>query len=268
MISVYDFQDYREFLKTWIASQASAGRGQAGLLAKAAGVSSTMISLVLKGDKQLHLEQASDIADAIGLSEPEGDYFFLLVEYGRAGSFRLQAKLLKKIKASQQQAQKISHRVKKDRELSEETKSIFYSSWIYTGLMNRIAIPGQTDIQSLAKSLQLPAVVVGKVVDFLIQHDLCQWKNGSLAYGSARTHLGSDSPHVLKHHQNWRVRSFPEMEKFSESNLFFTSPMSLSVSDAEKIRSLLPKYIEEVMKIVGPSPSEETYCWNMDWFKY
>ena len=59
MISVYDFQDYRVFLNAWIDSQAKT-RGLKGRLAEAMGISSTMLSLIFKGDKNLSLEQAAE----------------------------------------------------------------------------------------------------------------------------------------------------------------------------------------------------------------
>ncbi len=95
MISIYDYSDYRKFLNAWIDRQSKTMKGLKGKLAVTSGVSSTLISLILKGDKHLSLEQASDISDFIGLDEKETEYFFLLVELGKAGSFKLKQKLKK-----------------------------------------------------------------------------------------------------------------------------------------------------------------------------
>jgi hypothetical protein len=44
--------------------------------------------------------------------------------------------------------------------------------------------------------------------------------------------------------------------------------MSLSEKDAEKLRKLIPQWIEEIHKIVGPSDSECVRCLNIDFFNY
>ena len=58
------------------------------------------------------------------------------------------------------------------------------------------------------------------------------------------------------------------MDAHDEKNLFYTCPMSLSLETAEEVRRLLPQFIEQVLKKVGPSPSEKVYCFSMDWFEY
>lgn len=266
MISVYDFKNYREFLNTWIESKAQ--RGMKKKFSEAAGVSSTLISLILKGDKQLSLEQASDLADLLGLNERETEYFFLLVEYGRAGTHSLRQKLSKRIADLQEQAKKLSRRVKKDVELKDEEKAIYYSSWIYTGIRNLSATGEFNEVNQIAQRLNVSSAVVVKALDFLIEHGLCKLENGKIDYGPAHLHVDSDSPFVMKHHQNWRLRGFQFMDQYNENNLYYTCPMSLSKEAVVAIRQLLPKVIEEVLKIVGPSASEEVYCFNMDWFKY
>jgi len=267
MKTVYEFQDYREFLNSWISSQEHS-RGLRGRLSEAMGISSTMMSLIMKGDKNLSLEQAAEAAEFVGLNEKETDYFFLLVELGRAGSHKLQTKLRRQIRAIQSEANKIAHRVKKDIELSEEAKAVFYSSWLYSGVRILSAVDGFNDIPSIAKRFNLPMHVVANVVEFLLEKDLCRKENGKITYGAARTHVGADSPFVTKHHHNWRLRGLQMMEQANETNLFYTKNMAISHKAAEEIRKLLPPLIESVDKIGGPSESEKVYCLNLDWFEY
>lgn len=44
--------------------------------------------------------------------------------------------------------------------------------------------------------------------------------------------------------------------------------MSLSAKAANEVHQLLPKVVEQVMGIAGPSESEVVYYFNMDWFSY
>lgn len=265
MISIYDFVDYREFLSVWIESHKDRLKGTRGKMAVAAGISSSMMSFILSGDKHLSLEQAAELAEFLGLAEKEVEYFYLLVEYGRAGSEKLRKQFKKRI---EEQRKLLANRIAKNIGLSDEVKAVYYSSWAYSGIRNLTAIPGTHSVQSIAERLGLPVPVVGRMLEFLIQNDLCKVVDGKLTHGPQKTHVGADSPFVVKHHQNWRMRGFRAMEERRDSNMFFTSPMSLSAEAAREIHLHLPKVVEKVMGISGPSDSEVVYCFNLDWFAY
>lgn len=266
IISVFDFTDYREFLISWIDHQKT--KGLKGRLAVAMNMSSTMMSLILKGEKHLSLEQAAEASDFFGFKDKEADYFFLIVEYGRAGTHKLRQKLKQRILEEQNDSRQISKRLKKDKELSEAEKSIFYSSWMYSGVRNLSALQQYHDVSSISQRLNIPISKVTQVIDFLVSHGLCKWEDTKLTYGPAYTHIPSDSPFVIKHHQNWRLRALQMMDASEDKNLFYTCPLSLSKKTAEEVRSMLVSFIEEAWKRIGPSPSEEVYCLNFDWFKY
>lgn len=268
MVSIYDFSSYQEYLGAWIRSQPRAGRGVKGQIAQRLKISPTLVSFLLSGKKSLTLEQASDLADFIGLNEFETDFLFLLVEHHRAGHFRLKHKLERKIQLSQEQSRRFSKRLKKDAELPDHLKAVYYSSWIYTALRNLVALRTDYDAATLAKRLHVPLPMVNKALSFLLENDLCREENGQLIVGPTYTHVDADSPYVNKHRQNWRIRGFTMMEQKNESDLFYTSPMSLSRADAENVRKLLLRTVQEVVEVMRPSPSEEVHCLNIDWFEY
>lgn len=269
MVSIFDFNSYREYLAAWIQAQPNKGRGIKGQLARTLNVSPTLISFVLNGSKLLTLEQASDLADFIGLNETECDYLLILVEFERAGHHRLRQKLARKINSAQEKAKKISSRVKKDMDLTDEQKTIYYSSWIYTGIRNLVAIGEFKDAGSIAKRLSLPLALVHKAIQFLLENGLCVERNGVLTLGPALyTHTDADSPHANKHRQNWRLFGLNVMDQKRESDLFYTCPMSLSDKDVQKIRGLILSYVQEILNIMKPSRSEKVCCLNIDWFEY
>lgn len=268
MIAIFDFTNYREYLKAWIADKPQGGRGVKGQFARALNSSSTLVSLLLNGTKPMNLEQASDLADFMGLNESESDYFFLLVEYERAGHHRLQTKLLKKIQQAQQQARKISARVKKDIALTDEQNAVYYSSWVFTGIRNLVATHDYKDAAQLAQRLHLPVATVMRALHFLLEHSLIAQKDGKLIVGPTYTHIDSDSPYVNKHRQNWRLRGFTMMEQKNESDVFYSCPMSISAEDAEQIRKKILAHIQDILAVMRPSPSEKVHCLNIDWFEY
>lgn len=224
--------------------------------------------LILKGEKQLNAEQAIEACEHMALNERETDYFLLLVEYGRSGSHKLSTKLKKRINEMRDAQKNLSKRLKKDRQLSEEEISIFYSHWSYSAASLACALPEIKDVQAIAQRLNISQLAAAKIVEFLLSCGLSEKKQGQLHYGNVYTHLSSDSPNVIKHHQNWRIKSMNSMDTVNEKNLFYTGPFALSKAAAEKIRTLLPQFIEEIVQTAGPSESETMYCFNLDWFKF
>lgn len=58
-----------------------------------------------------------------------------------------------------------------------------------------------------------------------------------------------------------------KMDTREETELFFTSPMSLAKKDIEKIREVLAKAIQNSLEICKNSPAEEVVCLNIDFFQ-
>jgi uncharacterized protein (TIGR02147 family) len=222
----------------------------------------------LNGKKDLSLEQADRLSEILNLSEQESEYFLLLVLHERAGSQNLKRKFKKRIQDAQEKSKNISSRLKVQNVLSEETKAKFYSSWLYSGVRNLTALPEMISADAIATKLDLPRELVQSIIEFLLEQGLCIQTEKGLSFGPSRTHVAADSPWVSQHHRNWRDRSIQKMLLKRSEDLYFTFPMSLSEKDAEKIRKLIPTWIEAVHAIVGPSASECVRCLNIDFFEY
>jgi uncharacterized protein (TIGR02147 family) len=275
-MNIFEFSDYKTFVRQWVAERPKNGRGEFRRMAAHLEVSTTMMSQVFNGDKQLSLEMASELADYFGLNDLETDYFFLLLHFQKAGHHRLKAKFKKRIDEARQKAQQLVVRLPRDKELSlprdkelsETDKAVFYSSWMYSGVRNLCAVVGFRDADAIAQRLNLPRAQVQKVIEFLLQVGLCALKDGELTVGPQRTHIGSESLLTPRHHQNWRILGFSRMMHSTDDNLFYTGPMSLSRETVDRVRAELPAFIEKINKWVIPSPSETVRCLNIDWFDY
>lgn len=255
-------------MRDWIESLGSRSYGTKGKIAEFLGVSSSLVSQILKGEKTLTPDQTSDLSDFLGLNEIESDYLHLLVEMDRAGSHRYREKIQRKITHLKEQSRRVGKRVPRNKELSDEQRAIYYSSWIYTGIRNLTAIPNLDNINAISEYLHIEPGVVNRVIRFLVENGLCREEKGKISHGPASTHVDRDSPFVNKHHQNWRLRAIQHMERGRKEDIFFTSPMSLSREASEEIRRQIPNFIQSIMKISAPSPSEVAACLNMDWFEY
>lgn len=269
MASIFETDNYKVFVREWVAERPSGGRGEYRRMAENLGISTTLISQVVSGDKDLSMENSVDLTEYMGLGERESEHFLLLVEHARAGTHRYRERLRKRIDKARSNAQKLSERLEKDRVLTDHEAATYYSNWAYTAITHLIACEPTLSIDAMATRLHLPRVTVAKIMSFLSETQiLIPKESGGLDVGSKLTHIGADSPLVVKHHHNWRLRGFDQMMFADDADLFYTAPMSLSHETAKQIRAELPTFIEKIIKLVGPSPSETVRCLNIDWFRY
>jgi len=266
--NLHDYLDYKEFIRATIATAPRKGHGQLSRMAEAAQVHKTTLSQILHGNKDLSPEQALRVAQFLSLNGGDTERFVLLVLYARAGSADLQAMYRRQIETKKEERLSLANRVTRDRELGDEEKSIYYSNWIYSAVRNLTAIPGFRRRGELSRRLGVEPAYADEVIAFLLRTCLCIERNGELVPGPQMTHLSADSPIVSRHHGNWRVKAMerhPQLNRIRE--LAYTAPMTLSESDALKVRAMLADLVERTDEVVGPSPSEKFYCMCLDWFE-
>lgn len=268
-MSVFEVSDYKAFIRDWVETRPSGGRGQYRQMALTLGVSTTLVSQVVNGDKHFSMENAADLAEFMALGDRESEHFLLLVEHARAGTHRYRERIQKRIDKARKAAQQLSERLEKDRALTDHESAIYYSNWTYTAITHLIACEPQLTVDDISERLHVPRTAIAKTFSFLVDSRLLVAKDGGgHDVGPKLTHIGSDSPLVVKHHQNWRLKGMNQMVSKAENDLFYTAPMSLSAETAAQIRAELPAFIEKIIKWVGPSPSETVRCLNIDWFEY
>ncbi len=266
-MDIFSYSNFRIYLRENIKKMPKSGHGQNKILAQAAGVSTAFFSQVLSDKRQLSAEQASLISEFLGLNEIESEYFLALVQLDNAGNEALRKMLSSQINRIKKSAAVISKRLSVSNEVSDTDKPLYYSDWVFIAVQQLIAIPHFNSEYKIAERLDIPIKRVKEVISFLIRAGLCLEKNGKIVIGPARIHLAPDSPWIKQHHANWRAQAINRMYSEDQVKLHYSSPMTLSMVDCEKIRKRLVSAIEEVGKIVDPSPSEELVCLNIDLFK-
>lgn len=266
-LSIFEYSNYRDYLRDHVQSLPNGGRGQLTRLGKHLNTSSVLVSYVFNGSRDFSLEQAIEVAEFLGLTELESDYFYLLVQLARAGSHKLEMKVKSQLKKIRDEALQLKSRVAQDMELTEEAKSRFYSSWYYSGIRLASSIDGLKSVDAIASHLQLSRSRVREVLEFLVQYGLCVEKRGRYEMGPRRTHLEANSPLVARHHTNWRIKGFENMEDLGPEELFYSGPMAVSKGVLLDVRKDLIALIDHMVKKVGDSKSEELACLNIDLFK-
>jgi uncharacterized protein (TIGR02147 family) len=264
---IYSFTNYKKFLMTRIRQMPGNGRGELSRIAKKLQTSSVAISQIIRGDRNLTHEQALEVADHFSLGELETEYFLLLVSHERAGTHKLKRHLSAQISKLQDRAQTLKARVPSQLEMNESARNQFYSQWYYSGVRLLTSIDGQNSVPAIAKMIGLPEGKIREILEFLLRYGLCIEENGNIQMGPRMTHLEATSPLVSRHHTNWRLKGIENMENLGPDELFYTGPMTLSLSSIKKIKTTLTRMIENVAKEVAASPSEQLACLNIDWFR-
>lgn len=114
-LSLFDFAEYKAFVRARNESTPNHGRGELAKISRAIGVHKTTLSQIFKGSKDLSLEQAHKLARYFELSIGETSYFLLLVDTGRAGSEDLRQHFAGQIQERQKEHRKLANRVARSR---------------------------------------------------------------------------------------------------------------------------------------------------------
>jgi uncharacterized protein (TIGR02147 family) len=267
-VSVFEFEDYRKFLRAYLETLPKGGHGQLRQIARKINIHTTYISQVLSGLKNFSADQAIELSEYLKLTALETKYFLLLVDLERAGSFKLKDFIRSQLFQVREDSQKLTTRLNKEKILSEKAQSTFYSQWLYSAVRIASSLPEFQHRRELAKYFHLDHNELEKIIDFLVKNDLCEQQGEKVIMGPQRTHLPDDSPFISKHHINWRLRAFENYNRKKKEDLSFTGPLSIAKKDAIVIREKLAALIQELSETVKNSEAEALYCLNLDWFGF
>lgn len=266
-MNLFEFNDYRDYLRAYIKTLPKNGRGELSKLAQYLKVNTTWISQIMSGSQDFNLEQAHALSLYLGHNELEMDYFSLLIQMERAGTQELRQHLKKKIESARQESLKLSKRVKFEKKLSEQDRAIFYSSWIYSAIHIYTSLfeKGVT-LDEISHRFQLTKSKTAEAVQFLLKTGIITENSGRYSLGVQSTFVERGSPHILKHHSNWRIKAIQKSENLAETDLMVTGQYSLSNKDFLLLREKLTEFVKGLTKTIQDTDPEEIVCLNLDWF--
>lgn len=268
--SIFDYKDYKEYLKDLLKQKPKRGHGFKSAIADAIRCQSAYISRVLNGNAHFSLEQAHDLNSYLGHSEEESDFFIFLVSYARSGTQALQKFFLKKISETLNKRLILKERFKIKMNLSLEDQAMYYSAWYYVAAHLLLSIPEFQTKQAIAEYLNLPLSKITEILNCLLHSGLAIKKGERYGIGETRIHLGSDSPFINKHHINWRMKTIQSLDQnhpTENEDLHYSSIVSVSKDDIDKIKSKFIKTIDEFNGTVKDSKEERLQCFTLDFFK-
>lgn len=265
MANIFDFSSYTDFLKKTV-EESTARRGIHTLLAKAAGCQTSYLSQVFSGKAHLLPDHVAGLSDYLGLKEKEMEYFLMLLLLQRAATPRLRSVLQNKLAQLKSSHLDLSNRISNPVKMTREIEMFYYSSWFWPAIHISTSVPKLQTLKALSESLSLPADKVLACLEQLEKYNLVEHKNGKWLYAGGATHLPKDSVMTELNHTHWRQRALIDIQRKMEPGLHYTSIVSMSESDAEKMRELLAQSITKSRDISDPSRPEKVFCFSMDFF--
>lgn len=276
MKSIFEFDDYQLFLRTWIKNQPHKGRGEINRLAEYIGVNSTLVSQVLTQRKDLSFDHGFKVTQFLGLDEIETEFFLTLLQKAKAGSHGYKSYIEKKKTQIRKTSSNLKTRIEKDRELSDFEKATYYSSYLYSAIRLQCDLitidklgnshQGKT-ITEISDFFGITRDLVLSHLQFLISCGLIKKTDDLYQSTNEMIFIGRDSPLLKRHHVNWRLQSLKKIESINEDELCFTFPMSLSQKDFILVREELVKTLQRIQAVAKSSISEEVVFLNIDCLK-
>ncbi len=262
---LYDFCNYKPYL-LFLAKNSSEKRGYKSRLAKAIGCQSAYLSQVLHGNPDLTLEQAENANQFLHHTPQESRFFIFLVLKERSGTVALRRQFQLQIEEIQAQMTEVSARLAQQTTLSPEDQAIYYSSWIFAAIHLAVSIPRLQTQEQIAEELNLPLQTVSQAFDFLQRRGLVVREQGRFKFGPSRIFLGKDSPHLPKHHLNWRLQAIDSLDRIQDTDLHYSSVFTLSKEDVILLKGKFLEFIKDNLKVIQASKEESLYSFNMDFF--
>lgn len=265
--SIFEFKDYKKYLNDALDDLKKQGHASRSDLAKASQCQTAYVSQVLNGSADFSLEQADRINAFMGHSTEEGDFFFLLIQLGRAGSHSLKEYFQRQINRVHENRLELKNRLDVNKTLSKDNATQYYSQWYYSAIHVMLTIPEFQSKEKMAKYLRMSESRVAEVLEFLTSVGLATKTQGKYKIGTTRIHLPADSPMISKHHTNWRLNAIRSMERESLDDTHYSSVVTLSRADVMVIRSKIIEFIQEIKVIIRDSKEEEVHSFCLDFFR-
>lgn len=260
-MTVFDHNDYKNYLRENLV------HGGQKKFAKYLNCQPAFLSQVLNSKPHLSLEQGILATEYFEMTENESEFFLDCLMACRAGSEKLKNYFRTKMHRLKDRNRKIPVVIGKHEQLSNETKSKFYSSWKYALVHVLLAIPQENQVEFLIEKTGLTKKELFRILDFLKIHGLIMEKAGTYFPTKKRIHLDPNDDFIESHHKNFRLFTLQELEKINSDSLHFSSALALAKADVEKIKSILLKTIQQAEEVLRPSPEEAVRILNIDFFE-
>ena len=267
-MTVFDFEDYREFLKAITHKLSSEKAGEMSRMAKALKVSTSFLSQVLQGNKNFSHDHAFLLSKYLRMTDFEHRYLIELVNLARATHPELKEITRVHMKEYRDRAYPLSGIPSAGQLLGEKEQAIFYSDWQHIAVQLLTGIKGFQTVEAISKRLGIEAAAAKQILNFLTDVGFCVRSGQTFGVGTRRTHLEKRSSLRSRHHSSWRLKSLDHFNNESEDEVFFTFPMRIDEETFALLSTRLKELMKEINALVAKSGNETLACCNIDFFRF
>lgn len=260
---VFDFEDYREFLRWAMGEKGLSGSG----LARFANVTPSLVSSVLKGDRDLTPDQAVAAGEFLGLDDLETEFLLTLLELARAGNDRARGFRRRRMKSLRQEAWREIVMGADTRTLTVDEKYVYYSDWSYSAVRMLTAVPRFREPTAIANHLELPVAHVEGVLEFLVEIGFCGKEGAKYFATSASPDIKRSDPVTRKHLQNCRQITASRLHRnapLRDDELIFSVGAAYSKENALKLKEKIRRRLEDILVESKQGKAEVVYYLNVD----
>jgi len=265
--SIYEFTSYKLYIDHKISSMPSKGRGMKLKMAEFLHCQNTYISQILSGPLDFSLEHAAKLNQFFEHTKEEGKFFLLLIHFARAGNDELKRYYEEEMNEIIMRNSDLKKRTNVKNTLKEKDHDIYYSSWYYSAAHILVTIKEFQTVPAIARRLSLSRDKIVEILNFLVGNDLVKKEGNTYSSGQTRIHLAKESPHIQRHHTNWRVKAINSIDLNDPMDLHFSNVVSMGKDDIVKVREIFIKAIAEARSVIKDSPEETLQSICVDFFE-
>lgn len=269
---IFDYDDYKAFLRDQAAASAEGKRGNHARLARWAACQPSYLSQVLaQAKKHLTLDQMMGICEGVAAGPLETDYLLTLLEQARSTHPALSAHLGRRRERIRKQGGKLSEQIQAEPIPDPRFEYRYASSWIWGAIHVGVSLPGMRRAKDLSARLGIPEKAVESALRELERQGFLRRRKGGAGWDVVRasTHIRPDSPAHAVNHLSWRQKAVHALQSGGAGSaaLNLSFAFTLSRRDAKKLRRRLTEELLEIRRVIEPSAPEELYNLNLDFYR-
>lgn len=270
MIDLFNISNYREItIQAMNQGQKRRPRGAVSTLANALQCHSTLVAHILNGKSHMTCEQGIRAAKYFGFDELETDYFLTLILWEKSGDQYTKQYFKRKLDALAAVRENLQERWKVNKTFNQEQEDVYYSSWVPLAIHLLTHIKAFRSEAAIAKKLKLSMSAVESTITDLLKLGLIERRKEGLEPTNISIHLGKGSPALQRCHINMRQKIIQDLltTRPSLNGTNYSSFVTLTQKDAQAIKELVIRQIEEIRARVKASSPEIMYVHCVDFFE-
>jgi uncharacterized protein (TIGR02147 family) len=256
-----------DYLLKLVESRRSRGLTRAELAA-AMGCQAAYFSQVLKGRVHLTEDHGLKLCEFLDFSDAETEYFLILLRLARAGTPQL-TRYLQQERAKLLEKNTEVERHVAGRKQGERDEITFYysSSWIPSVIHIATSCEDLQTAEAIAERFGLPPDVVEHHLKQMERYGLVESDKKSWRHKGFSVHFPKGSHLDTQFQTTRRLLAMNALSFRRKDQLHYSVLFSTDAKTHAALREILVNTIDDLHRIVEPSPGEDVYCFCIDSFR-